>query len=431
MDMPMRQFGMRSFPPMGFTPPIVPPGSVKAPAQAAQPGGALPDFTGLLKGVEGAQKEEQVKGLLADFQTPKSNWADKLGILSGMLADLANGGGTEQTYAARGRWDGYVDDERKKFESAQAKKLQELAASGNDFALKIMDPLGARDFERAGDWRQQDLGREDANIARDENWRVKEFMNTIGQQDEDKRRFDETLGEDKRQFGMSYNQKNQEMLSAEAIAALKAGGDAATDEGALRREYLSQNKDFLDMQRSIGKIRSLDTSNAPGQMGLIFNVMKLYDPGSTVREGEFANAENARGVPASILNTYNKIVGGAFLTEDQITQFRGTADDLFGAAETDFERSFDTYRNQVAPGYGYDLDRTIPDLRQPKTPEFKSTSGAPVPPAAINSLVDSLSPAEMDEFDASFGRGSAAAILEQLGIDAPERPVPRAYDVVR
>lgn len=431
MDKPMRRFGMNTFSPMGLTPPIVLPGSVALPE--SKRGGALPDFSALLGGVAGVQDEQAVKGALADFEAPKANWADRLGVLGGMLLDLSQGGGTDNTMAARGRWDDHVEKLRRQAEATKAKKLTELAAGGNDFALRIMDPLGARDFDRAGKWRKEDLGREDAGITRDENWRLREFMNTIGQQEEDARRFDETFGEDQRQFNLTYGQNDRAIMSKEAIAQLGAMGDMAGDEGNLRKEYLAQNKDFLDMQRSIGKIKALDTSNAPGQMGLIFNVMKLYDPGSTVREGEFANAENARGVPGSILNVYNKVVGGEFLTPEQITQFRGTADDLYGAAEQDFERSFRTYRDQVAPGYGFDLERTIPDLRQPQAPklDLRSATGIEIPAAAVNELVDSLSPGEVEEFNRAFGAGSAEKILEQLGMDVPQRPVPRTYDVPR
>jgi hypothetical protein len=53
-------------------------------------------------------------------------------------------------------------------------------------------------------------------------------------------------------------------------------------------------------------------------ISLIYAYMKLQDPGSTVREGEFATAQNAGGIGDSIRNQYNKLVRGeGFLTPDQ------------------------------------------------------------------------------------------------------------------
>jgi hypothetical protein len=80
------------------------------------------------------------------------------------------------------------------------------------------------------------------------------------------------------------------------------------DEGQLRREYNTITKDFRDVQSAFGRIRATDPTTAAGQISLVFQYMKMLDPGSTVREGEFATAENARGVPEGVMNTYNKIM---------------------------------------------------------------------------------------------------------------------------
>lgn len=65
--------------------------------------------------------------------------------------------------------------------------------------------------------------------------------------------------------------------------------------------------------------------DAAAQMALVFSFMKMLDPGSTVREGEYANAENARGVSESVRNQYNKVLNGQFLTPEQVERFVGQA----------------------------------------------------------------------------------------------------------
>jgi hypothetical protein len=50
--------------------------------------------------------------------------------------------------------------------------------------------------------------------------------------------------------------------------------------------------------------------SAAGDLALIFNYMKILDPGSTVREGEFANAQNSGGVPDRVRAMYNNVMKG-------------------------------------------------------------------------------------------------------------------------
>ena len=55
----------------------------------------------------------------------------------------------------------------------------------------------------------------------------------------------------------------------------------------------------------------------------------MLDPGSTVREGEFANAQNAAGVPTRIINAYNQAKDGTRLSEQQREEFKGAARSAF------------------------------------------------------------------------------------------------------
>lgn len=61
--------------------------------------------------------------------------------------------------------------------------------------------------------------------------------------------------------------------------------------------------------------------DAAGDLAMIFGYMKILDPGSVVREGEFANAQNAAGVPDIVRNAYNRALSGQRLNPQQRQQF--------------------------------------------------------------------------------------------------------------
>ena len=56
--------------------------------------------------------------------------------------------------------------------------------------------------------------------------------------------------------------------------------------------------------------------------------MKMLDPGSVVRESEFANAQNAQGVPELIRSQFNRVQEGERLTTDSRAKFLQSAENL-------------------------------------------------------------------------------------------------------
>jgi hypothetical protein len=100
----------------------------------------------------------------------------------------------------------------------------------------------------------------------------------------------------------------------------------------LRKEFngLPVVKDFNDVDAAYGKMkRASESPSAAGDLSLIFGYMKMLDPGSTVREGEFANAQNAGGVDDKVASAYNQVVDGQRLTPDQRKDFLGRARQLY------------------------------------------------------------------------------------------------------
>jgi hypothetical protein len=72
--------------------------------------------------------------------------------------------------------------------------------------------------------------------------------------------------------------------------------------------------------------------SAAGDISLIFSYMRMLDPLSVVREGEFATAQNAASVPDRVRNAYNKALKGERLNPDQRKDFINTAGKLADTA---------------------------------------------------------------------------------------------------
>lgn len=140
-------------------------------------------------------------------------------------------------------------------------------------------------------------------------------------------------------------------------------------EGKMRKEYSDQTKGYQDVKSAYSRITA-SQNNAAGDLSLIFNYMKMLDPGSTVREGEFASAQNATGVPDRILNKYNNIIAGERLNSDQRKQFIGQAKTLYTQARVQ-ENTVRKGVERIAKGYGLD----------PQNIFYEAVESTPVAPA--------------------------------------------------
>ncbi len=82
---------------------------------------------------------------------------------------------------------------------------------------------------------------------------------------------------------------------------------------------------FLNQMETISKDVGTTRYRPSDDMALVFAFMKTLDPGSTVREGEYASAQNTTGVPGYVINAYNKALDGKFLNDEQRKSFVDTA----------------------------------------------------------------------------------------------------------
>lgn len=118
-------------------------------------------------------------------------------------------------------------------------------------------------------------------------------------------------------------------------------------------------KNAKDVAQSYGRILATEDS-AAGDLSLIFAYMKMLDPGSVVREGEFANAQNAAGVPDIIRNSYNRAATGERLNPNQRVQFRAQAKALADQQRRALQQTRQRYSQRAVP-YGIDPDLLFSD----------------------------------------------------------------------
>jgi hypothetical protein len=131
-----------------------------------------------------------------------------------------------------------------------------------------------------------------------------------------------------------------------------------------RKEFtgLAPVKDFADVSFAYSRVvRSADNPSPAGDLALIFNFMKVLDPGSVVREGEFATAQNAGGIDERVRSLYNQVVEGTRLTEAQRADFVDRAGRLYGGAQEQYQSIANQY-TEFARQAGLDPQLVIPDF---------------------------------------------------------------------
>ena len=112
----------------------------------------------------------------------------------------------------------------------------------------------------------------------------------------------------------------------------------------LRKEFTSQTSQYRGVADAFQKIKSAALNpSAANDLSLIFGYMRALDPASTVREGEFANAQNAGGIDATIRNLYNKVASGERLTQAQRQDFLQSAYGLVESQIPNVQQTIDRY----------------------------------------------------------------------------------------
>ena len=123
------------------------------------------------------------------------------------------------------------------------------------------------------------------------------------------------------------------------VAALDASGGVDPDkkfqqEEKLRKEYQGRTKVYSELGSTYSNIESsAKAKTGPGDIALITGFMKMLDPGSVVRETEFATARDTAGLYTALENALKKAQNGQFLQSDQRKNFVDLAKQYLDAAQ--------------------------------------------------------------------------------------------------
>lgn len=131
----------------------------------------------------------------------------------------------------------------------------------------------------------------------------------------------------------------------------------------LSKQHYQSSKEFIKQRDAFERVdvSAVDPSPA-GDLALIFNYMKVLDPGSVVREGEFATASNTGSVDDRTMNIYNKVINGERLTQKQRNDFVNRAKRLYTTAEKRQDKLDKQYVNK-AKLYNIPKDLVIFDYK--------------------------------------------------------------------
>lgn len=161
--------------------------------------------------------------------------------------------------------------------------------------------------------------------------------------------FDQRLVE--KEFGQDSPQAK---AMAEALEAEQEGEPASiTDVAGLRKEYTRASGEFIATRGAFKRIQDVATGDQEEEgrpqkdMALVFAFMKMLDPESTVREGEYAAAEQTTNIPGEVVRLYNKAVTGDKLSPEQRRGFLKTAKEIM-RSQVQFQKQMERQFRGIA-----------------------------------------------------------------------------------
>ena len=143
----------------------------------------------------------------------------------------------------------------------------------------------------------------------------------------------------------------------------KAPGAMFEKENKLRDEFTNNTKTFRELRDAYSKSKKL-SDTAAGDIALLYATAKLNDPGSVVRESEFAVQASAGSFGDRIQNLVGKIQTGQRLTPQQRQQLLAETDNLYNGQLEGYEQMKGQY-NAMANEYGLNPKNIIVDYSIP------------------------------------------------------------------
>lgn len=204
------------------------------------------------------------------------------------------------------------------------------------------------------------------------------------------------LVEDRQRFIRQYGANSEAVRAFDMAAAQNQdGAPKLSDVNSMRGQFVNLSNNFVQTRDAMVRIdAATKETNAASDLALIFSFMRMLDPTSVVREGEQATAENARGVPEAIRNTYNRLLTGERLAPQQRGDFKRQAELIFrgaAAAQMHLEQSY----RDIATRQSMDPNNVVIDL----IGQYRAALGGPDFPTGGTRGQDNQTTTRVPQYD--------------------------------
>lgn len=323
---------------------------------------------------------------LADYNEKKDDYANREANARAEVGGLAPTTYNHDLLRKTGQMAADVSEkERQEYiqnklrEKAEAKDAARYADSRNDRSDDVAFRQNQADQAQDRWQKTHDAGRQDSQ------WN-KDFRKSESERNQ--KNSDRTYGLQKEGIKV----QRERIKASAAITKAQKEGKLTEERAKTAKEFMKQyekdkgTQEYRAKVRSARDIRGLLSKkggpSGPKDMAAIFKFMKILDPGSTVREGEFQNAEGASGMAQKLGNYYNKMLKGEFLSPQARQEFLDATATIENTAKQN-HRTTQQHYTRMASTYGVDpkyvVIDPIPDTPAPKT-ETKALSAEPSRP---------------------------------------------------
>lgn len=136
--------------------------------------------------------------------------------------------------------------------------------------------------------------------------------------------------------------RNARIQAAATAAAAKAGV-----EGKLRDDFRADFKTFNNMDDAIAKVRSsAQDPTGAGDLTMVYNIVKIMDPDSVVREGEISLTKNLGSLGQRLKLAYKAAAEGRGLDDTVKSELLTAAEKQYQAIQPRRKKVLDYYRSK-------------------------------------------------------------------------------------
>ena len=147
----------------------------------------------------------------------------------------------------------------------------------------------------------------------------------------------------------------------------------------LRDDFVKAAKDFVTIRDSYSRVKASAKDPSPaGDLSLLFNYMKILDPGSVVRESEFATAAASGSYGDRMQAAVERAISGKRLADNIRADFVDRASRLYDQQLKLHENSESEYK-RLARTRNIDESRAVPDLVGRDLRSQAPPTGTPAP----------------------------------------------------